>query len=184
MIKRVKLKRIAGRDGVPAFLVKGCTDLLSPVLCYIFNLLPLSGMFPTSCKCSVVMPVLRGGESHVAYNFHPVSLLCCLSRIPESIIHEHLYPYTQKKVSSPQHGFMKGRSTEMNLCTLLEFVTSGVHNHGQMDTVYAGMHKAFDKMNHALLLPKLRLYSSDLSITSSPKAINYNITERSELLMP
>uniref|UniRef100_A0A0K8R608 Putative jockey ele1 orf2-h 1e-120-j 4 n=1 Tax=Ixodes ricinus TaxID=34613 RepID=A0A0K8R608_IXORI len=67
-----------------------------------------------------------------------------------------------RKIIPEQHGFMKGRSTETNLCSFLHQIVPSVHSGGQADVVYFDMSKAFDKVNHRLPLSKLCSYGLSL----------------------
>ncbi|MDD9361364.1 MAG: reverse transcriptase family protein, partial [Anaplasma sp.] len=63
-----------------------------------------------------------------------------------------------RKIVPEQHGFLKGRSVETNLCSFLHDVVPIVHNREQADVVYFDMTKAFDKVDHRHLLAKLDMY--------------------------
>uniref|UniRef100_A0A0K8RAA5 Putative rte ele1 orf1-h 1e-60-j 4 n=1 Tax=Ixodes ricinus TaxID=34613 RepID=A0A0K8RAA5_IXORI len=61
-------------------------------------------------------------------------------------------------ITEAQHGFLKGRSVESNLCSFLNFSAPIVSNRGQVDAIYFDMSKAFDRVSHDLLLQKLALH--------------------------
>lgn len=143
---------------IPNFIIKGCAHLIAPILNHIFNLSLKSGVFPSSWKMSVVIPVHKSGDVCNVNNYRPISLLCAFSKVFEMVIYTRVSYYFRRKFSSAQHGFLKGRSVETNLCSFLGYSVPIVLSRGQVDTVYFDMTKAFDKVNHDLLLLKLSLY--------------------------
>ena len=58
-------------------------------------------------------------------------------------------------ISPLQHGFVKGRSVETNLCMFTQFVTENIDAGTQVDTIYIDFSKAFDRLDHYKLLDKL-----------------------------
>lgn len=73
-------------------------------------------------------------------------------------MYSRLYNYFKRKIVPVQHGFLAGRSVETNLCTFLNYSMPIVQSRGQVDAVYLDMSKAFDRVNHELLLLKLNNY--------------------------
>lgn len=94
----------------------------------------------------------------VVCNYRPVSLLCVSSKLFEKLMHKLTMFYFRQKLTAVQHGFMKGRSVEeTNLCSFLNFSVPVVVSKGQVDAIYFDRSKAFDKVDHGLLLNKLSL---------------------------
>lgn len=63
--------------------------------------------------------------------------------------------HIKSTISSHQHGFFKGRSTVTNLCSFTQYINDTFEKRSQVDTVYTDFSKAFDKVNHAILLEKM-----------------------------
>lgn len=157
-IRKLKPKFSSGVDGVPGFVIKGCGQLFIPILKHIFNMSLSSGVFPSLWKKAVVVPILKGGDASVVANYRPVSLLCAFSKVFEIVVHSRMTFYFRQKITPLQHGFLKGRSVETNLCTFLDYCVPFVLNREQVDAIYFDLSKAFDKVSHVLLLSKLHLY--------------------------
>lgn len=100
----------------------------------------------------------KAGDMSKVENFRHVSLLCSFSKVFEIVILTRVSFYFSRKLATVQHGFIKGRSVETNLCSSLDYIALIVLSRGQADTVYSNLSKAFDKVNHELLLYKLSLY--------------------------
>lgn len=153
--KTLKSSRVAGSDNVPAFILKGCIDVLAPVLCNIFNMCISSRKFPTLWKTSIVVPVPKNSQVNIVKNYRPVALLTNFSKLFEKIIVNHLSFHVRHILTPHQHGFLKGRSTVSNLSSYLQFSAPHVLDQKQVDTVYFDLSRAFDLVNHDLLLNKL-----------------------------
>lgn len=99
-------------------------------------------------------------------NYRPISLTCIVCKILESLIRDHIMYYfkTNNLFSRKQFGFIKGRSTVLQLLTLLDKWTQSLESRGQTDVIYTDFEKAFDKVPHKRLIGKLEAYgiSSEL----------------------
>jgi hypothetical protein len=141
-----------GPDEISNFIIKGCYEILNPLLCHIFNLSLLTGKFLSLWKQAVTF--MKNNRALVG-NYRPISILNNFSKIFESIVHDHLSFYFKFKLHSNQHGFVKSKSTVTNLVTYLNDVLPSVCSQGQFDYVYFDLGLAFDKVPHTLLLDKL-----------------------------
>lgn len=99
------------------------------------------GIFPSVWKESIVVPIHKTGDTMQVGNYRPVSLLLSFSKVFEIVMHTRLSFYFKRRISSFQHGFIKGRSVETNLCTFLHYSVPFVCNRGQVDIVYFDLSK-------------------------------------------
>lgn len=81
-IKELKPKLSTGIDGIPSFIIKGCS-MFAPVLMHIFNLSCAQGYFPELWKFSAAVPIFKPGDSTLVNNYQPVSLLCGFAKVFE-----------------------------------------------------------------------------------------------------
>jgi hypothetical protein len=91
---------------IPNFLIKGCSEIFTPLLHYIFNLSLLTGSFPRLWKKAAVVPIFKKGNSALVTNYRPISILNNFSKILESIVHDHLSFNFRSKLHPSQHGFI------------------------------------------------------------------------------
>jgi hypothetical protein len=133
----------------------GCPEILTSLLCHIFNLSLLTGKFPSLWKKAAVVPIFKKSNRALIGNYRPISILNNFSKIFESIIYDHLSFYFKFTLHTNQHCFVKSKSTVTNLVTHLNDVLPSVCSQGQFDSVYFNLSQAFDKVPYTLLLDKL-----------------------------
>ena len=157
-LRGVKSACTAGVDQVPGFLLKDCAMVLARPLHGLYNLILKQAKFPTTWKISYICPILKKGDTTNIQNYRPISLLCNFSKVFEAILFRRIYDCVACRLSPAQHGFMRGRSTVTNLATFTQYVAEAVDGRMQVDTVYLDFQKAFDQLDHYILLEKMRWY--------------------------
>ena len=120
----------------------------------------LSGRVPNELKIAKVIPVYKSGESSLVSNYRPISILPCFSKILERVVVNRLNKFIAKfKILSPsQYGFRANYSTQLALIDLVDKITSGLDNSENTIGVFLDLSKAFDTIDHAILLCKLQRY--------------------------
>lgn len=157
-IRSLPSKKSSGHDNIPCFIVKGCSAIFAPLLCHIFCLSLEERHFPTNWKPGVVFPLHKSGNASVPGNYRPISLLCSFSKVFEKVVHRYLLSKIRPLIHSNQHGFIPARSVESNLACFLSDASKYILSRQQMDAIYFDCSKAFDRVNHDLLLRKLSAY--------------------------
>ncbi|XP_075162973.1 uncharacterized protein LOC142235596 [Haematobia irritans] len=145
----------AGPDGIPSCILKQCADILSYPLSLLFNKSLKSGNLPNIWKQSYVMPLFKSGNRNDACNYRGISNLCAIPKLMEKILTSSISHQISSLLSANQHGFRNKRSTITNLLEFTCLVNDAFRDRFQTDTIYTDFSKAFDKVNHALLLHKL-----------------------------
>ena len=102
------------------------------------------------------MFVTRKSHVCVLYLRKDTIKLSNFAKLFESILSNIVYSHVEKYIAIEQHGFVKGRSTLTNLPEFTHFVSESLDNKVQVDVIYTDMSKAFDMVNHCILLHKLR----------------------------
>lgn len=154
-INSLKPNRCAGPDDIPTVLVKECKMTLLQPLLHIYILSLRTGTFPVKWKESYIVPIFKNGDRHDVRNYRPISKLCVFSKIFEKIIYDLLLTFTKDKFVSEQHGFLPGRSTETNLVQFVDGVIESMDKQLQVDAIYADFSKAFDKIDHRIIVDRL-----------------------------
>ncbi|CAH1975592.1 unnamed protein product, partial [Acanthoscelides obtectus] len=155
-LKQIKPKMTTGPDNVPAFILRDCASVLACPLTVLFNLCLTTCTIPELWKLSKVCPIHKNGSRNDVSNFRPISILCNFSKALEILIYNRLYHHVSRKICVQQHGFMKGRSTVSNLMNFTQTIAENIDRGLQTDVVYTDFSKAFDRVDHRMLLHKLK----------------------------
>jgi hypothetical protein len=172
--KNLKPNLTAGSDDIPAFLVKDCIHSLSQPLAYLYNLILRSSSFPACWKIAKVCPVFKSGSKTDVSNYRPIALICNFAKIFERLLAKILCHHIAPYIVNEQHGFVKGKSTCTNLLEFTQYISNGLDNGEQIDVIYTDLSKAFDVVNHGLLLQKLSRFGLCNDIVSFFKSFLYN----------
>ena len=118
------------------------------------------GDIPEDWKFSTVTVIHKKGRKDCVENYRPISLTCVACKVMESLIRDQLMNYFLENnlISDFQYGFVKGRSTMLQLLKILDELTTCLEHGGQIDIIYTDFEKAFDKVPHKRLLSKLYSY--------------------------
>ena len=121
-------------------------------------------MFPESLKLADVTPVYKKGDPTLVSNYRPISALPILSKVFERSMHHQVSKYIHKHLSPFLCGYRKGFNTQTALLSALEKWKSTLDKNG-FAGVLMDLSKAFDTINHELLIAKLNAYGfSDQSL--------------------
>ena len=145
-------------DKIPPIFLQNCSPTLSLPLSFIYQTSLNVGIFPAIWKLSIVTPLFKDGKRSDVSNYRPISGLSCIAKVLESIVTDRIFASFKNTISENQHGFFSGRSCQTNLCIYNEFISTALDDALQVDSVYFDFKKAFDRVDHDILLQKLRFY--------------------------
>lgn len=155
-----------GPDTIPNSFAKALSLYLCQPLALIYNKSLSEGVFPTAWKIANIVPIHKKGNLNIASNYRPISILNCFGKIFERLMYNVFAEGFSPLLSSQQHGFCKGKSTMSNLLEFTHYVSQAFEHHSQVDVIYTDLTKAFDRVNHAILISKLELYGFSGSLLS------------------
>jgi hypothetical protein len=156
-LKSLDISKGPGCDGVPPVFLSSCAESLASPLAIIFQNSLKCCIFPSIWKKAHIIPIHKKGSKSKIDNYRPISILNTMGKLFESIIFTHIYPVVCRGISDRQHGFLKSRSTVSNLSYFTNFVITEMEGGGQVDVIYTDFEKAFDRVDHAILLLKLQV---------------------------
>ena len=149
-----------GDDEITAGTLKGVLAAINHLLVYILNLSLSEVLFPGELKIAYVVPIYKADDSMQFNNYRPVSLLCILSKVFEKVMYTRLLSFleSQKILFDKQFGFWKQHSTYMALLILMDKLIKSIERGNYAIGVFLDFSKAFDTVNHSILLDKLYHY--------------------------
>ncbi|KAL4154600.1 hypothetical protein QTP88_000457 [Uroleucon formosanum] len=141
-----------GPDGLPGVFLLQLRSIIAYPLFLLFRRSLDEGIFPTILKFSSVTPVHKSGVKSDISNYRPISIQSHLSKLFESLVLNSIKPSVNNILIEEQHGFRPGRSTTTCNLVFSNFVFDSFKKRSQVDVVYTDLAKAFDTVNHSVLL--------------------------------
>ena len=119
-----------------------------------------TGIFPEKLKVAKVIPLYKKGDNHLFDNYRPISLLSTVSKIFEKTVFTQVYNYfcAHELFYKSQYGFRKCHSTELAAIELVDRLSNYLDAGKVPVSVFLDLSKAFDTLNHTILIEKLRYY--------------------------
>ena len=160
-IQKINGNSAPGIDGIPNSLIKNCANILLPYLHYLFNCIIATKVFPALWKRAIIVPIPKKNNNNSIENFHPISLLPSFSKLFEYILNSWLCHFLEDNnlICNSQFGFRKHNSTTGNLLHFTNFVHSAITSKKDVHSVMIDFKKAFDSINHYVLINKLHNYN-------------------------
>ena len=160
IIKDLGINKSGDIYGNTSNLVKLGGPVLIQILTLLFNKSIDQGIFPSALKLSKIVPIHKGDSIFEVSNYRPISLLPIFSKILEKLMYSRIIDFITKHnvLYTNQFGFQKGMSTEYAINSLLHNVVHSMNNDETGFCILLDFAKAFDTVNHEILLDKLQYY--------------------------
>ena len=158
IVKKLNSNKATGIDEIPVKVIKLGIDILAKPLTILINKILNVGKFPQDFKTALVTPAHKKGDKNKLDNYRPLSVLPVISKLAEYIIKDQLYDYLEVNniIAKEQHAFRNYHSTTTCLLKLTEDVRNGLDNGMATGVLAIDLSKAFDAINHSILIAKLR----------------------------
>lgn len=158
MIKSMSNK-FCDMDPIPTFLLKSCSDVLSPILLHIMNTSIRTSEFPDELKKAIIKPTLKkeGADKDCLKNYRPVSNLPVISKLLEKVVLNQLNCYldVNNLHCSVQSGYRPHHSCETLLVRMSDDIIKEIQADNIVIVVLLDLSAAFDTIDHSVLLEKL-----------------------------
>ena len=160
IILHSKSKKSTGFDNIDSYIVKQIAPQIVNQLANIFNKSFLTGIVPSKLKIAKVIPLYKTKDPALFSNYRPISLLPFFSKILERLMYNRLYNFLTEHniLSMNQFGFRKNYSTFLALMDLVDSISKNIDEGNYSIGIFLDLSKAFDTINHTILLDKLCRY--------------------------
>ena len=157
------IKNIKGsnsEEDIAIKVLKFGVHCFAPLICTLFNKCFQDGTYPNILKDARVVPVFKSGSKTLISNYRPISILLNINKIFEKLIYRRLYSYIESRniLTNRQFGFRTGCGTETAILQLISDILPAFSNKKFVLCTFLDFSKAFDTVDHGLLLLKLEKY--------------------------
>ena len=160
IIRNMKPKKSQGKDNINSVFIKKIKESICRPLTLLMNKSIDNGVVPQVLKLAKVLPIFKSKDQELYSNYRPISILPCLSKILEKIMHNRLYQFLEMNniLIDQQFGFRPGYSTTHAITKLTTDILEAIDKKQHTVGLFLDLSKAFDTINHETLLKKLHHY--------------------------
>ena len=160
LITNLPAKTSSGFDEISNNLLKNLSPSLLNPLERIFNKSLNDGVFPELMKKADISPLFKSKLENDANNYRPISLLLTISKVLEKIVYQRTYTFLEStgQIYNSQYGFRSQHSCESAVSELVSEIIKGFQNGMYTAALFLDLSKAFDTLEHEVLLDKMYRY--------------------------
>ncbi|XP_026324970.1 uncharacterized protein LOC113233950 [Hyposmocoma kahamanoa] len=157
LIQRVNSKKAPGIDGIRAIDLKRISKQVSEAIAKLINSCIKHGKYPPELKTGIVRPIHKKGSKNDYENYRPITILPVIDKLVEKFISNQILTFYESNqiLNSKQYGFQRGKSTTQLLSTFTDDVNMHLNNKKHVLVAFIDYSKAFDTLQHKLLIEKL-----------------------------
>lgn len=153
-VRNLNIRKPSGFDVIAPVIYRECIEEISCMLAILFKKSLEGSIFPDCLKMSSISPIFKSGDRKLVENYRSVSVAPTMSKIFETVILAKWRDKIDSQINKYQHGFIRGKSTQTNLLTIVSDIGNSLIRGRETHIVFTDFMKAFDKTNHVILLKK------------------------------
>lgn len=159
-INNLESSKATGLDGLGPRLLKTMASVISQPIAMLINKSIVTGIFPSQLKQAKIFPIFKGGITSDPSNYRPICILPTVSKIFEKHVNKHLLGFLNKYklLHECQSGFRQKHSCQTALIKLIDNWMECIDNGEMVGALFVDFRKAFDLVDHDILIKKLSLY--------------------------
>ncbi len=156
LLKNLDPNKAPGPDNIHGKVLKNCANSLALPLTLLFQTSYYTCKIPADWKNANIVPVFKKGNKNDVCNYRPISLTSLVMKVYERVIRAELLPRVVDKLDHRQHGFLPQKSCETQLIPFYDRLARSLNEGSRTDIIYFDFAKAFDSVNHDIILQKLK----------------------------
>ena len=186
MIKRIRKiseEKPSGVHKIASKVIKHALMVLVSEFTHLCNLVIDTGIFPDSWKMATVTPIPKVNSPKTCDELRPISILPLPGKLMEQIIHDQIKEHLEfiNFFANQQNGFRSGRSTTKAMTEVIDEILNNMNNRDFTLALYLDFKKAFDTIDHKILLEKLKNAGLGLNLCQLIKNYLTNRTQRTKI---
>ena len=158
LISEIDINKDSCIEGISTKILKVAFTKTAMAICHLFSMSLLKGVFPRKWAIGFINILPKGGDKTDPSNWRPITQTCVPAKLLEKIVQKRFVNYLNVNgiLSDFQYGFRKGLSTQQAIFELYKGLNDNLNNDDVIGLIFLDIPKAFDSLDHVLLLDKLR----------------------------
>ena len=160
LLHSLDLSKSTGLHQIPIKFLKLATTVVAPISTVMFNCCIQEGTYSNILKFAQIIPIYKKRDKEKCRNYRPISLLYPINKVFEKLIYNQLQNYLTKKdlLTSCQYGFRTRHSTSLAVSIICDNIEHHLNNCKITCAIFLDLAKAFDTVDHSVLVQKLYMY--------------------------
>ena len=156
LLNKINANKSPGPDGIHGKILKNCAISLAYPLSQLFNSSFKTGIIPDQWKSANIVPVFKKYDKSNVENYRSISLTCLTMKIFEISVRDKVMEKCKDLINNKQHGFLPFKSCTTQMVPFIDNIAQCLNDRSRTDVIYFDFAKAFDSVNHDLILHKLK----------------------------
>ena len=157
-LSRLNTKKASTIESIPPRILKENEEISAPLLTTIFNNSLLQKTFPEDLKLGDITLLFKSDKTTEKRNYRPITVLSALSKVFERLLYAQMVDFAETFLVPYLYGFQKGFNTQHALLRIMDICKNSLDKKGVVGALLMDLSKAFDCIDHELLIAKLNAY--------------------------